>query len=108
MGPEDPLQSLKVGPQDPLQSLKEGPSIIFFHCLTYFVLDKYVYNMKTMKNSLADDVFILMEFRNAQKYSNWKYSTCTFRTLDNALLYFQVYLISNYSNSVILMINLLL
>ena len=44
-----------------------------------------------MRNSLADDVvFILMEFRNAQKYSNGKYSTCTFRTLDNALLYVQI------------------
>ena len=36
-----------------------------------------------MRNSLADDVvFILMEFRNAQYYSNWKYLTDTFRTLD--------------------------
>ena len=44
-----------------------------------------------MGNLLADDAgFILMEFRNAQKYSNWKYSTCTVRTLDNALLYVQI------------------
>ena len=44
-----------------------------------------------MGNSLANDVaFILMEFRNARKCSNWKYSTCTFRILDNALLYVQI------------------
>ena len=43
-----------------------------------------------MGNALADNVaFILMKFRNTQKYSNWKYSSCTFRTLDNALFYVQ-------------------
>ena len=36
-----------------------------------------------MRNSLADDVvFILMEFRSAQEYSDRKYSTGAFRTLD--------------------------
>ena len=44
-----------------------------------------------MGNSLADDaVFILMEFRNSQKCSNQKNSTCTSRTLDNAFLYVQI------------------
>ena len=49
-----------------------------------------VYSWLCMGNALADNVaFILMKFRNTQKYSNWKYSSCTFRTLDNALLYVQ-------------------
>ena len=70
-----------------------------------------------MRNSLADDVnLILIEFRNAQQYSNRKYSTCTFRTLDIkcyfvyicliCLIY--ICLISNYSNSVLLLRILLL
>ena len=63
-----PPQSLKVGPGTPLKvksgtpglpsKIKNGapgpPSkfksgtlvIIFLHCLTYFVLDKYIYNME--------------------------------------------------------------
>ena len=57
-GPRDPRppQNLKVGPRNPLKfkSGTRGPPskfksgsliIIFLHCLTYFVLDKYVYNM---------------------------------------------------------------
>ena len=53
----DPPQSLKVGPGAPLKfkSGTPGPPskfksgtliIIFLHCLTYFVLDKYIYNME--------------------------------------------------------------
>ena len=56
-GPRDPPQSLKVGPGTPLKfkSGTPGPPskfksgtliIIFLHCLTYFVLDKYMYNME--------------------------------------------------------------
>ena len=63
----DPPQSLKVGPGTPLKfqgrtsgprskfksktlglpsKFKIGTFIIFLHCLTYFVLDKYIYNME--------------------------------------------------------------
>ena len=67
-GPRDPPQSLKVGPGNPLKfesgtprsplkfksRIPEPPSkfksgtliITFLHCLTYFVLDKYIYNME--------------------------------------------------------------
>ena len=56
-GPRDPPQSLKVGPGTPLKfkSGTPGPPskfksgtliIIFLHCLTYFVPDKYIYNME--------------------------------------------------------------
>ena len=67
-GIRDPPQSLKVGPGSPLKfksgtpgppskfkSRIPGPPskfksgtfiIIFLHCLTYFVLDKYIYNME--------------------------------------------------------------
>ena len=56
-GPRDPPQSLKVRPETPLKfkSGTPGPPskfksgtliIIFLHCLTYFVLDKYIYNME--------------------------------------------------------------
>ena len=67
-GTRDPPQSLKVGPGTSLKfkrgmprppskfkSGTPGPSskfksgtliIIFLHCLTYFVLDKYIYNME--------------------------------------------------------------
>ena len=57
LGTRDPPQSLKVGPRTPLKfkSGTPGPpskfksgtlKIIFLHCLTYFVLDKYMYNME--------------------------------------------------------------
>ena len=70
LGPEtrDPPQSLKVGPgthlkfksgtpglpskfesgtPGPLSKFKSGTLIIIFlHCLTYFVLDKYIFNME--------------------------------------------------------------
>ena len=70
-----------------------------------------------MRNSLPDDVnFTLIEFRNAQQYSNRKQSTFTFTTLDKkcyfvyicliCLIY--ICLISNYSNSVLLLRLLLL
>ena len=53
----DPPQSLKVRPETSLKfkSGTPGPPskfksgtliIIFLHCLTYFVLDKYIYNME--------------------------------------------------------------
>ena len=67
-GPRDPPQSLKVGLGTPLKFKSEtaGPHpkfksgtlgspskfksgtlvIIFLHCLTYFVPDKYIYNME--------------------------------------------------------------
>ena len=67
-GPRDPPQSLKVGPgtllefkngtpgppskfksriPGPPSKFKSGTLIIIFlHCLTYFVLDKYIYNME--------------------------------------------------------------
>ena len=67
-GTRDPPQSLKVGPGTPLKfksgtpglpsksksripgppsKFKNGTLIkIFLHCLTYFVLDKYIYNME--------------------------------------------------------------
>ena len=67
-GTRDPTQSLKVVPGNPLtfksgtpgpppkfESVTTGPPskfksgtliIIFLHCLTYFVLDKYIYNME--------------------------------------------------------------
>ena len=70
-----------------------------------------------MRNTLVDDVnFILIEFRNAQQYSNGKYSTWIFRTLDIKCyfvcicLFCLIYicLISNYSNNVLLLRNLLL
>ena len=56
-GSRDPPQNLKVGPGTPLKfkSRTPGPPskfksrtlmIIFLHCLTYFVLGKYIYNME--------------------------------------------------------------
>ena len=49
-------QSLKVGPRTPLKfksgtpgpssKFKSGTLLIFLHCLTYYVLDKYIYNME--------------------------------------------------------------
>ena len=56
LGTRDPRKSLKVAPETPLKfksgtpgppsKFKSGTLIIkFLHCLTYFVLDKYVYNM---------------------------------------------------------------
>ena len=56
-GTRQPNQDLKVGRKTPLK-FKSGtpglpskfkswiPIIIFLHCLTYFVLGKYVYNME--------------------------------------------------------------
>ena len=56
-GPRDPPQSLKVGPGTTLKfksgtpglptKFKSGTFImIFLHYLTYFVLDKYIYDME--------------------------------------------------------------
>ena len=56
-GTRNPPQSLKVGRETPLKfkSGTPGPPskfksgtliIIFLHCLTYFVLNKYIYNME--------------------------------------------------------------
>ena len=55
--PWDPPQSLNVGPGSPLKFKSGSPGppskfrngtriIIFPHCLTCFVLDKYIYNME--------------------------------------------------------------
>ena len=56
-GTRDPPQSLKVGPGTSLKFKRGMPGppskfksgtliIIFLHCFTYFVLDKYIHNMK--------------------------------------------------------------
>ena len=46
MGPGTPLK-FKSGTPGPPSKFKSGTLIIIFlHCLTYFVLDKYIYNME--------------------------------------------------------------
>ena len=42
-GPQDPVTR---DPGPPLEFKSGTLIIIFLHCLTYFVLDKYIYNMK--------------------------------------------------------------
>ena len=44
--PETPLK-FKSGTPEPSSKFKSGTlKVIFLHCLTYFVLDKYIYNME--------------------------------------------------------------
>ena len=57
-------------PYDPLNKLY---ALIQLILLRFFRKDSTLYCWLCMGNSLADElVFILMEFRNAQKYSSWK------------------------------------
>ena len=48
VGPGTPLK-IKSGAPGPISKFKSGTLIIIFlHCLTYFVLDKHIYNMEVI------------------------------------------------------------
>ena len=94
----DPPQSLKVGPKTPLKfksgtpgspskfkSGTPGPSsklksgtliIIFLHCLTYFVLDKYIHNMEIGFHKQSVAIFFVLTSSTILVKSLMSYLPC--------------------------------